>query len=189
MYSVDRRLSRDGALAGLPSRHTLLSRPQARWIQSAPRPLKRLPRTRACRRTLHSLPVSEGKLASAEQPARRQLSALSHLTTQTAPFGAWEVLVCQPERESRKHIYNKPQRVSHNFRCLLVSTQDPTQYVLAENHGRGMTEFHEQQTNCRKKRWVPGLRRPALLGFLGPDSLVPWFLGCQACAGRRCSGS
>ena len=75
----------------------------------------------------------EAAHTEAEKP---KMSPLSHLTSQSAAFGLWEVLIFAPDAQEREYIYQKQRRTAYNFRCLLVSTQDPTAYVLGESRGK-----------------------------------------------------
>ena len=70
----------------------------------------------------------------------RKLSPLSYLTAQSARFGVWEVAIFKPEAQSREYLWNKEKRTTHQFQCILVSTDDPTQYLLGNSHGRGVNE-------------------------------------------------
>ena len=45
------------------------------------------------------------------------------------PIGALDFA---PDAQEREYIYQKKKRTAYNFRCLIVSTQDPTEYVLGE---------------------------------------------------------
>ena len=67
-----------------------------------------------------------------------KLSPLSYLTTQSARFGVWEVAIFNPTARTREYIWNQEKRTSYSFQCMLVSTADPTQYVLGDSHGKGM---------------------------------------------------
>ena len=77
-------------------------------------------------------------MAAHNEAAEPTMSPLSHLTSQSAAFGLWEVLIFAPDAQEREYIYQKQKRTAYNFRCLLVSTQDPTAYVLGEGRGKGM---------------------------------------------------
>ena len=77
-------------------------------------------------------------MAAQNEAAEPTMSPLSHLTSQSAAYGLWEVLIFAPDAQEREYIYEKKKRTAYNFRCLLVSTQDPTAYVLGESRGRGM---------------------------------------------------
>ena len=78
-------------------------------------------------------------MAAQDAAAESTMSPLAHLTSQSAAFGLWEVLIFAPEAQERDYIYEGKKRTAYNFRCLLVSTKDPTQYVLGESRGKGMT--------------------------------------------------
>ena len=67
-------------------------------------------------------------------------SPLSHLTGQSARFGRWEVVIFNPTARTREYLWQGKQRTAYNFQCMLVSTADPTLYVLGDSHGKGMTE-------------------------------------------------
>ena len=77
-------------------------------------------------------------MAAQNEAAESKMSPLSHLTSQSAAFGLWEVLIFAPDAQEREYIFQKQKRTAYNFRCLLVSTQDPTEYVLGESRGKGM---------------------------------------------------
>ena len=77
-------------------------------------------------------------MAAQNEAAESKMSPLSHLTSQSAAFGLWEVLIFAPDAQEREYNYQKQKRTAYNFRCLLVSTQDPTAYVLGESRGKGM---------------------------------------------------
>ena len=84
----------------------------------------------------------------------RTLSPLAHLTAHSARFGVWEVLIFNPTARTREYLWNKEKRKSYIFQCMLVSTADPTQYVLGDSHGRGMNETKLAQL---KERFKAGL--------------------------------
>lgn len=77
-------------------------------------------------------------MAAQDAAAETTISPLAHLTSQSAAFGLWEVLIFAPDTAEREYIYQGKKRTSYNFRCLLVSTKEPTQYVLGESRGKGM---------------------------------------------------
>ena len=77
-------------------------------------------------------------MAAQDEAAETTMSPLAHLTSQSAAFGLWEVLIFAPDAQEREYIFHKQKRTAYNFRCLLVSTQDPTEYVLGESRGKGM---------------------------------------------------
>ena len=77
-------------------------------------------------------------MAAQDAAAETTISPLAHLTSQSAAFGLWEVLIFAPESAEREYIYQGKKRTSYNFRCLLVPTKEPTQYVLGESRGKGM---------------------------------------------------
>ena len=77
-------------------------------------------------------------MAKQDEGAKPTMSQLAHLTSQSAAFGQW-VLIFSPDAQEREYMYQKKKRTAYNFRCLLVSTQDPTQYVLGESRGKGMS--------------------------------------------------
>ena len=79
---------------------------------------------------------------------------MAHLTAQSARFGLWKVAIYHPTARTREYLYNKDKRTSYHFQCLLVSTLDPTQYVLADSHGRGM---NAQTLKNLEKRFKLGL--------------------------------
>ena len=67
-------------------------------------------------------------MAAHNEAAEPTMSPLSHLTSQSAAFGLWEVRIFAPDAQEREYNYQKQKRTAYNFRCLLVSTQDPTAY-------------------------------------------------------------
>ena len=77
-------------------------------------------------------------MAAQDAAAETTMSPLAHLTSQSAAFGLWEVLIFAPDAQEREYIYQGKKRTAYNFRCLLVSTKDPTEYVLGESRGKGM---------------------------------------------------
>ena len=78
-------------------------------------------------------------MAAQDAAAEITISPLAHLTSQSAAFGLWEVLIFAPDTTEREYMYQGNKRTSYSFRCLLVSTKEPTQYVLGESRGKGMT--------------------------------------------------
>ena len=70
--------------------------------------------------------------------AETTMSPLARLTFESAAFGLWEVLIFAPDTAEREYIYQGKKRTAYNFRCLLVPTKEPTQYVLGESRGKGM---------------------------------------------------
>ena len=93
-------------------------------------------------------------MAAQNEAAEPTMSPLSHLTSQSAAFGLWEVLIFAPDAQECEYIYQKQKRTAYNFRCLLVSTQDPTAYVLGESRGKGMSA---QVLKDMSKRFKQGL--------------------------------
>ena len=75
-------------------------------------------------------------MAAQDVAAETAMSPLAHLTSQSAAFGLWEVLIFAPDAAEREYIYQGKKRTAYNFRCLLVSTKEPTQYVLGESRGK-----------------------------------------------------
>ena len=51
-------------------------------------------------------------------------------------------------------MYNSQKRTSYNFQCFLVSTADPSQYMLGDARGKGMNETKLKQL---KEKFKPGL--------------------------------
>ena len=78
-------------------------------------------------------------MAAQNEAAEPTMSPLAHLASQSAAFGQWGVLIFSPDAQEREYIYQKKKRTAYNFRCLLVSTHDPTTYVLGESRGKGMS--------------------------------------------------
>ena len=83
-----------------------------------------------------------------------KVSPLNFLTAQSARFGQWDVAIFKPVCTAREYLWNGAKRTSHRFQCMLVSTADPTQYVLGDSHGQGMTE---QKANQLKQKFKEGL--------------------------------
>ena len=77
--------------------------------------------------------------SSADNNTRKFLP-LSHLNEQSARVGLWEVMIYNPKENSHTYLWDGKERKSHGFQCTLVSTQDPRQYILADSHGKGVTE-------------------------------------------------
>ena len=77
--------------------------------------------------------------SSADNNTRKFLP-LSHLNEQSARVGLWEVMIYNPKENSHTYLWEGKERKSHGFQCTLVSTQDPKQYILADSHGKGVTE-------------------------------------------------
>ena len=77
-------------------------------------------------------------MAAQDAAAETTISPLAHLTSQSAAFGLWEVLIFAPEAQEREYMYEGKKRTAYNFRCLLVSTKDSTEYVLGESRGKDM---------------------------------------------------
>ena len=48
-------------------------------------------------------------------------------------------------------MFQSQERTAHHFQCLLVSTDDPRQYMLGDAHGKGMTETKLKQLTDRFK--------------------------------------
>ena len=89
--------------------------------------------------------------SSVQKPATN-LSPLAHLTKNSARFLVCEVLVYHPTARSRKYMYQSQERTAHHFQCLLVSTNDPCQYMLGDAHGTGMTQMKLKQLTDRFKQ-------------------------------------
>ena len=100
--------------------------------------------------------------SSAEKPAAAagitggspNCSPLSHLTTQSARFGVWEVVIFNPTARTREYMWGSEKRTGYYFQCTLVSPADPTQYALGDSHGKGM---NETKLNQLKHKFRPGL--------------------------------
>ena len=97
--------------------------------------------------------TSTAPQASGSQDGQK-FSPLSHLTAQSARFGIWEVSIFNPTARARQYMWNQEKRTSYSFQCMLVSTADPTQYVLGDSHGKGMNETKLKQL---KDKFKPGL--------------------------------
>ena len=87
---------------------------------------------------------------SAAKPAAK-FTPLSHLTAHSARFGLWEVMVFNPIASEREYIWDKQQRTSYTFQTKLVSTADPTQYMLGDSHGKGMNKAKLKQLKDKFK--------------------------------------
>ena len=99
--------------------------------------------------------------SSAAKPAEssadnnpRKFLPLSHLNAQSARVGLWEVMIHNPKETSHTYLWDGQERKTHGFQCTLVSTQDPRQYILADSHGKGMTE---SITKALAAKFQPGL--------------------------------
>ena len=66
-------------------------------------------------------------------------------------FGLWEVAVFNPNGHKRPYMWDKQRRVAFSFQCMLVSTADPTQYMLGDSHGKGNNETKLNQLKDRFK--------------------------------------
>ena len=68
---------------------------------------------------------------SVTQPARLQLKELN---TRSAKIGSWEVACFHPKMDEWSWTDKNTQQTKQGaaFRCLLVSLQDPSQYVAAQ---------------------------------------------------------
>ena len=97
--------------------------------------------------------AAQASTSSADKSAAK-LSPLSYLTGQSARFGLWEVTIFNPMGRIRSYLWNKEQRTSYSFQCMLVSTADPKQYVLGDSHGRGM---NDKSLKMLKEKFKPGL--------------------------------
>ena len=100
---------------------------------------------------------TDGLGSAAQSPASdaaKKFSPSSHLTAQSARFGLWEVLVFNPIATKREYLYGKDKRTSFNFQCMLVSTADPSQYVLGDSHGKGMSA---EKLKYLENTFKPGL--------------------------------
>ena len=96
---------------------------------------------------------SSDETGSVAKPATN-VSPLAYLTKNSARFLVCEVLIYHPTARSREYMYQSQERTAHHFQCLLVSTSDPSQYMLGDAHGKGMTEAKLKQL---KERFKPGL--------------------------------
>ena len=92
--------------------------------------------------------------APAEAPAKTTTSPLSHLTALSARFIVCEVAVFNPSSQKRNYLYGNQSRTAYHFQCMLVSTEDPTQYMLGDAHGKGM---NEAKLNALTNRFKAGL--------------------------------
>ena len=99
--------------------------------------------------------TSANEINSAEKPAATDktlvCSPLSHLTAQSSRFIVCEVVIFNPTARKREYMWNSQKRTAYNFQCMLVSTADPTQYMLGDAHGKGMTETKLNQLKDKFK--------------------------------------
>ena len=93
-------------------------------------------------------------MAAQDAAAETTMSPLAHLTSQSAAFGLWEVLIFAPDAQERDYIFEGKKRTAYNFRCLLVCTKDPTEYMLGESRGKGM---NPQVLKNMSQKFKPGL--------------------------------
>ena len=84
---------------------------------------------------------------------QRKLLPLSHMNAQSARVGLWEVMIWKPKDTAHSYLCEGNEKTSHGFQCTLISTQDPSQYILADSHGQGMTE---QKTKALLEKIKPG---------------------------------
>ena len=99
--------------------------------------------------------MSRNEENSVAQSSEKKFSPLSHLTAQSARIGFWEVVIFNPRATKRKYLYGKEERTSFSFQCMLVSTTDPSQYILGDSHGKGM--------NAEKLRSLENTFKPGLV--------------------------
>ena len=101
-------------------------------------------------------PPSENTVGvgSAVKSPEKKFSPLSHLTAQSARIGFWEVVIFNPRATKRKYLYGKEERTSFSFQCMLVSTTDPSQYILGHSHGKGMTEEKLSYLEKNVQAWL-----------------------------------
>ena len=72
-------------------------------------------------------PAADGTAAlSPAGSGNRKFSPLSHLTTQSARFGLWEVMVYNPKPREREYTYEGKQRTSTRVRWYQPQTQRNT---------------------------------------------------------------
>ena len=81
-------------------------------------------------------PANNAANSSGSSRKSQTLSPLSHLTAQSARFIVCEVMIFNPDARKRKYMWDKQERTSFNFQCMLVSTDDPTQYMLGSSRKR-----------------------------------------------------
>ena len=86
--------------------------------------------------------------------AVKKFSPLSRLTAQSARFGLGEMMIFNPVATKREYVYGKDKRTSLYFQCVLVSTADPSQYVLGDSRGKAMTT---QKLTYSESTLKPGL--------------------------------
>ena len=63
-------------------------------------------------------------------------------------------MIFNPTARKREYMWQSQKRTGFNFQCMLVSTEDPTQYMLGDAHGKGMNEV---KLNQLKDKFKPGL--------------------------------
>ena len=84
--------------------------------------------------------VFKNLLGLAMAVTREKFLPLSHLTAQSARIGSWEVMVWDPKDTTHEYLWDGKKKRSNGFRCTLISTNDPKEYVTADSHGKGMTQ-------------------------------------------------
>ena len=84
-------------------------------------------------------PNAEAKESKATQPtppfgsaAQPALLPLRELNKRSALFGAWTVVVRQARVEEYEYTWQSQKRTGKTFSCVLVSTQDPTEYCMGQ---------------------------------------------------------
>lgn len=100
---------------------------------------------------------------SGEGGNKQKFSPLSHLTAQSARIGLWEMMIYNPTATSRTYLWEGKQRTSHAFQCMLLSTADPTQYILANSHGKGITEQKTKELAAKFKHGLVFTMRKVVL--------------------------
>ena len=98
----------------------------------------------------------------------------------------------ETEDTMHSYLWEGKKKTSHGFQCTLMSTQDPSQYILADSHGQGMTEqttkalldknqaricvYHEHCGTCGKFKTDLQLRtkdeESCLMAFLNNKYLI-----------------
>ena len=109
-------------------------------------------------------------MAAQDATAETTMSPLAHLTSQSAAFGLWEVLIFAPDAQERDYTYEGKKKTMYNFRCTLVSTTDPTEYVLGESRGKGMNrQVLKDMSHKYKQGLVFRMTKPSFVSNVKPQ--------------------
>ena len=88
---------------------------------------------------------------SAAQPA---LLPLRELNKRSAQFGTWTVVVRQARVEEYEYQWKDQKRSGKTFSCLLVSTQDPSEYCMGQMR---FVRKHEPAFRSAQQKITDGL--------------------------------